>query len=254
MRTLALIGYLLLAPALAHAQARDVGIVLMHGREGMPNDNVIGGLASRLERAGYRVDMPEMCFSHRRIYDLTYEDCLRDIDASVARLRAAGSRRVVVAGQSQGGVTAIVYGATHDGLAGIIAIAPGGDASRQIHNPNIASAVQQAEASPDPNRKMSFYEINTGGRVFVVSTTPVIYLSFHKLDSLANLMRTTPRLHAPMLWIAGSQDPGQEGEPARTFARAPASPLNRFQVVAAGHLATPDMSTDVILTWLAALP
>ena len=60
----------------AHAQYA-IGVVLMHGKQSAPgeHDDLAGALAS----AGYVVERPEMCWSNRRIYDLPYLDCLREI-------------------------------------------------------------------------------------------------------------------------------------------------------------------------------
>src|SRR5579883_314300 len=177
---LAAVVGLVAAPALA---ASDIGIVLMHGKQGSP-DRAITGLASRLESAGYRVERPEMCFSGRRIYDLAYQDCFRDIHAAIAKLRSAGARRIVVAGQSLGGNMAIAYGATHSGLAGIMAFAPAGDSSGMLRNPVLAASIHQAQAAPDQSARMPFGDTNTGRPQFTVSTSPAIYLSFHLPGSL----------------------------------------------------------------------
>ena len=39
-----------------------------------------------------------MCWSNRRIYDLPYIDCLREIDAATARLKSRGATEFFVAG------------------------------------------------------------------------------------------------------------------------------------------------------------
>src|SRR5579862_4100985 len=116
-------------PNAEHAQAQTqnqtqpkTGIVLMHGKQGGPNQEELGGLHAALENAGYLVDMPEMCWSGSRIYDESYLDCFADIDAAIARLKAQGATQIVVAGHSLGGNAALGYGARHGGLKGIIAI------------------------------------------------------------------------------------------------------------------------------------
>ncbi len=248
----ALLAVICIAACSAFA-ASDIGIVLMHGKQGSP-DRLITGLAARLEGAGYRVDRPEMCFSGRRIYDLAHQDCFRDIDAAVGRLRAAGVRRIVVAGLSLGGNMAIGYGATHDGLSGVIALAPAGDASTMLRNPSVGAAIQQAQAARNQTTPMSFADINTGRPQFTVTTTPAIYLSFHAPGSLADLTVSTPRLHAPLLWVAGEADPTQQSGAGHAFAKAPPSPLNRHETVAAEHRGTADAAGEVVLAWLAALP
>ena len=73
---------------------------------------------------------PEMCWSARRIYDQPLTECFADIDAAVARLKADGFQRIVVGGHSLGGLVALAYAATHDGLAGVIALAPDGEPDR----------------------------------------------------------------------------------------------------------------------------
>ncbi|MGB7065937.1 MAG: hypothetical protein WBF55_12405, partial [Syntrophobacteria bacterium] len=46
---------------------QDIGIVLMHGKNGTPHD-YIATLAGSLRRAGLQVKTPEMPWSRRRIY------------------------------------------------------------------------------------------------------------------------------------------------------------------------------------------
>jgi len=103
----------LAAPGLA----QTIGIVLMHGKTGSPT-SVINQLAIALQGAGYLVEAPEMCWSRRRIYDRPFLDCLTEIDSAIGRLKSRGAGRMVVAGMSQGGDAALVYGARHANLAG----------------------------------------------------------------------------------------------------------------------------------------
>jgi esterase/lipase len=250
-RRLILLLSVLALPAVA-AGPSDIGIVLMHGKQGSP-DRLITGLASQLESAGYRVERPEMCFSGRRIYDLAYQDCFRDIDASIARLRAAGARRIVVAGLSLGGNMAIGYGATHPGLAGVIGLSPAADAAATQRNPAVGASIRQAMTAQDQTTPMAFAEINTGRPRFTVTTTPAIYLSFHTQGSLADIAATVPKLRAPLLWVAGEDDPTQQSGPY-AFAKAPQSPLNHYEAVPSSHRGTPDAASGVVLAWLATLP
>ena len=89
---------------------------------------------------------------------------------------------------------------------------------------------------------------------FSVTTTPTIYLSFHAPGSLADLTISTPTLHAPLLWVAGDEDPTQQSGPSHAFASASASPLNRYATVEAAHPGTADAAGDIVVGWLAALP
>src|SRR5271166_1918724 len=82
--------------------AERIGIVLMHGEAGAPG-RVIVGLTDALEKAGYLVARPDMCWSARRSYEARFTDCLAlasDCQTTPIawRLRAA-SRTVSDAGR-----------------------------------------------------------------------------------------------------------------------------------------------------------
>ena len=122
----------------AAAQAEKLGVVLLHGSGVTPAE--VAGLADALEKAGYLVERPEMCWALKRFYDKTYTECLAEIDGAIAKLKHRGATSFVVAGNSMGGVAAIAYGATHDGLKGVIAVAP-------AHMPDYFSKRQETAES-----------------------------------------------------------------------------------------------------------
>ncbi len=88
LRLLALSALFLFACLPAYA-AGQIGIVLLHGKTGMPG--AMSNLAGSLTAAGYLVDTPEMCWSKKRIFDKSFSDCLLEVDAAVARLKAKGA-------------------------------------------------------------------------------------------------------------------------------------------------------------------
>ena len=61
------IAVVLSPPALA---ADQIGVVLMHGKQSAPENT--SDLATALADAGFVTDVPEMCWSARRIYDRAY--------------------------------------------------------------------------------------------------------------------------------------------------------------------------------------
>jgi hypothetical protein len=85
----------LLPGLIAPVWGQTIGIVLMHGKTGSPN-TVIDRLAIALQGAGYLVEVPEMCWSRRRIYDRPFLDCLTEIDSAIARVKSRGAGRIVV--------------------------------------------------------------------------------------------------------------------------------------------------------------
>ena len=239
--------------AAAPAFAQTIGVVLLHGKTGSPA-TVIDGLAAALRGAGYLVDAPEMCWSHRRIYDRSFTDCLTEIDAAVARLRGQGAAKVVVAGMSQGGDAALVYGATRSGLAGIIALAPAASPEHQSTLPEIAHSIDEARAmvaAGRGNETAGFADRNSVN-VLTVRTTAAVYLSYLDPRGPANMLAGIQNLKAPLLWVAGTTDPSQQGAQS-AFAQVPPNPLNRFVTVASGHLGTPGAARDAVLAWLPTL-
>ncbi len=110
-----------------HAQGAKLagyGVVLLHGKGGTPT-SMIEGLTESLRKEGAVVEAPELPWSRRRMYDATYDQAMAEIDLAVQKLKWAGATKIVVAGHSLGANAAIGYGARRDGLAAVIALAPG---------------------------------------------------------------------------------------------------------------------------------
>lgn len=254
------------AAAEAPATGR-IGIVLLHGKLGNPFGMAsgtrapIGGqLVARLRRAGYRVAVPEMCWSRARSFDRTYTGCFADVDAAIAELKAQGATAIVVGGLSLGGNAAIAYGATHPGLLGVIGLSPADDpALKAANNSGFRDSLARARrlvAQGQADAKTTFDDANTGPDgtyAMTLYTTPRIFLSFFDSDSLANLPASVAKLTVPLLWVAGDDDPSQRSGRTYAFDKAPANPLNRYAVVHATHLDVPDAAVPVVLAWLAAL-
>src|SRR5215472_13647832 len=124
----------------APVSAQTIGVVLIHGNTDSP-DGTNAPLAAAMEEAGYLFERPEMCWSHRRRRDRPFLECLAELEAPIARLSSRGARAIVVAGMSQGGLGALVFGA-RSGLAGVIALAPNGAPEQLIGRfPQISESV-----------------------------------------------------------------------------------------------------------------
>jgi hypothetical protein len=82
----------------------------MHGNTDSP-DGTIALLAAAMEGAGYLVERPEMCWSHRRRRDRPLLECLAEIETPIARLTGRGAGAIVIAGMSVGGLAALAFGA-----------------------------------------------------------------------------------------------------------------------------------------------
>lgn len=239
--------------------ADKIGVLLLHGKTGMPGQ--MKPLAAALTAAGYVVGAPEMCWSKRRIYDHALSGCFADIDAAIGRLKGEGAVKVVLGGTSFGAMAALAYAATHAGLAGVIAIVPASDPPDASGYPGLAAGIATAKkliAAGQGDVATQISDIVTGDLTITVTATPNAYMSFHAPDSpvatvthgLAKIVM--PQVDVPCLWIAATRDPSQQVA-AATFAKLPHNALNQSVKVDADHAGAPDASGSAVTSWLAAL-
>lgn len=235
-------------------QAATLGIVMVHGKQGRGEQ--FSALANTFDQIGWLTERPDMCWSRTRIYDRRYLDCLADIDAAIARLKQRGATDVVLIGMSLGGNGVLGYGARHDNVLGIIALAPAHAPELISRRPEIAESLEKARALIAQGRgdeKESFADVNTGEGTsnfnFKVSTTAKIYESFFASTSPAVMPINAAKLRAPLLIVSGTNDPTQRGARA-VFERAPPHPLNRFVSVDATHLGTPAAGREAMVSWI----
>lgn len=237
----------------AGAAWAETGLVLVHGKQGMPGQ--WSRMGDGLEAAGYLVERPEMCWSRQRIYDKPYLACIDELDGPIARLRERGAGDIVIVGMSLGGNGVLGYGARHENLKGIVAFAPAHAPEFISRRPDIAESLVMAHAAIAEGKgdiPADFNDINTGpGGIteFTVHVTPKTYVSFFAPDSAAVMPRNAAKLKAPLLLIAGRQDMTQRGS-YTIFQAVPANPLNRFISVEANHMGTPIAGREALLAWL----
>jgi pimeloyl-ACP methyl ester carboxylesterase len=249
--------------ASAQAQERslsDYGVILMHGKGGGPG-GIIASLAEHLRAQGARVDMPRMGWAGARgrptAYAIPYEQALQPIGGAIARMRAQGIRKIVLAGQSLGANAAIAWTVRHgaSGLAGVIALAPGHTPER-FRRPEIQRARDEARAlvaAGQGERRRLFPDVNVG-QTFDVEATARAWLSYFEPEGPANIPRNCARMPAmPLLWVIGRQDILHALGSAYAFDRAPRHAKSRYIVVEADHMETPDRARGEVTAWLRTL-
>ena len=233
---------LVAATATGSANAGErIGIVLLHG--GGSDGSQFNAMRPVIAKAGYGLETPNMCWSNGRRYDKSAEDCMEDVDKAIAKLEAQGFHRIVVAGHSLGGINAILYAAHHKGLAGLIVFAPSGPPQGDDRNPNVAIA-RQLVRSGKGDEKTTFY-----GGLNDFTATARAYLSYVGKESPLYDDELLPLISTPILWIAGTLDPGQRTADER-FKAAPANPMNSLVSVVADHFETPDVAVGEMIRWL----
>jgi predicted alpha/beta-hydrolase family hydrolase len=246
-----------LIPSAAPAEDR-IGVVLMHGKGGMPEGRMMAPLISALTEAGFLVSMPEMPWSRDRRYDADYRQAMAEISKEVAALREKGAKKIVVAGQSQGANAALGFGALVGGVDGIAAIAPGHVPEYFATLGPVAEALAKAKelvAAGKGDEKGDYPDVNQGVDATVTATASV-YLSHFDPDGPAVMYRNAAAIRPgiPLLWIYGERDrPNVRRGQDYAFDRAPAHPKNRYVVVGGGHGATPRIGAPDIVEWIRSL-
>ena len=162
IKILALALFLVALLPLAAGAAEKIGVLLLHGKAG--GNKSIYHLSGKLESAGFLVEMPSSTpWSPNRIYDRTYLETLKELDAAVDKLKAAGASRLVVGGHSIGANVALGYAANRKGLAGLIVLGAGHFISGNFMGKKLADDVARANdmiAAGKGKEEADFDDIN----------------------------------------------------------------------------------------------
>lgn len=238
-------------------KAHKIGVVLMHGKWGAPDGPALYKLAHALDGAGVLLEMPTMPWSRHRNYDVGYADAMKEIDAAVAKLKAEGALRIVVGGHSFGANASLAYGATRDGVAGLVALAPGHVPDlgrfRELMAADVARAKEQAAAGKG-GEPFEFTDLNQGRRDGKRAAAN-IFLSYFDPAGLGAMTLNAPKIKpaTALLWVIGEKDPLFATGKAAIYGKAPAHPKNRYAEVPGGHADTPSESIAIVLDWLKAI-
>lgn len=235
------------------AMAGDVGVVLMHGKGGTAKKkSPVGKLKAKLEAAGFEVIAPDMPWHRNRHLAKGYEESMLEIDDAVATLKDRGATKIVVGGHSIGANAAMGYGARRDGLAGILAMAPGHIPGDPGYARNFSDDIAKAKgmvAAGQGGDKTSFGDKNQGRRSDIEASAED-YLSWFDPAGPAVMKQNAANLKASLYWIVGEQDGMADRGEAYAYASAPAHPRNAYVVIGGGHKATPTKGAKQIIEWL----
>ena len=259
MRSLSRVCFLFFIVISMPLLAEDkLGVILMHGKMGSASSSSpVGELADYLRDKDVIVLATDMPWSGDREFDKSYEDAMLEIDGLVNKLKAEGATKVVVGGHSIGANAAIGYGSRREGLAGILAIAPGHVPELGGYQNRIDHDYRRAQEMVDAGKgkeKADFKDRNQGSSS-EIEMTAEIYLSWFDPEGPAvmpeNILELKP--NTPIMWIIGENDRMYNRGPDYAFSSAPELPKNAYVVVEGGHKDTPEYGRDEILKWLNAL-
>jgi pimeloyl-ACP methyl ester carboxylesterase len=222
MRRLPAAGAVLVLAALAGCASPEpppadtggpkIGVVVLHQEGGDPYGRTLR-FTRTMQREGLLTDSPEMPWSARRAYDAGVDAMLKEIDASVARLKSRGAKRIIVAGHGLGAAAALRYARLRR-VDGMIALAPG----------DAPGGPQKAKAAEYSGPKGA--------------------MSLH--GNAASL-----RAGTPVLWVVGDTEaPTARKADQAAFDALPRNPPPKLVEVAAGQLDTPDAAAKACAGWI----
>jgi pimeloyl-ACP methyl ester carboxylesterase len=250
----ALAGMAASGSSLAQQGLSGLGIVLIHGKGGTPT-TAIEGLHESLKRVGALVEVPEMPWSARRIYDATFDQAMSEIDAAAERLKKAGATKIAVIGHSLGANAAIGYAARRKTLHAVVALAPGHLPESWALRTRTSGAIAEARkmiAAGKGDVRTSFPDL-AQGIPFSVRATPNVYLSMFDPDGPAVMPKNAAAISVPLLWIVGVADPMILHGKDYVYGRGTRHPKSKYVVTASMHLSTPYQSRGEIIEWLRGL-
>lgn len=250
--------FILLCPfmlASAKAAPNDIGIVLLHGKQGSPSSML--GLAQDLRAAGYKVATPEMPWSQRRELDVAYPEALREIETAAATLLKEGAKDIVVGGHSFGGNGAIAYASSGRTALGIFALSPGHVPERGNFRKTAAPGVERARAlvaAGTPQEKAWFPDLNQG-QSRQIRTTAAAYLSYFDPDGVAAMPKSAAAIPHPVpIFIAvGDSDVIAGYAETAIYQAAPRHEKSVYLAQAGDHMNTIRIATPALVKWLQAL-
>jgi pimeloyl-ACP methyl ester carboxylesterase len=239
----------------AFAETPRMGVVLMHGKGGLP-DGVIHELAMYLESRGFILANLEMPWSSRRDYDVDVAGGEKQVADAVADVRKRGAAKVFIAGHSQGGLFALHMGGKLP-VDGVVAIAPGGNVAGQAFRQNLGDSVRRASelvAAGKGSERQRFLDYEGARGTNPVITTATNYLSWFDPEGAMNQMRAIRALDVktPVLFIVPTNDtPALLRAKQQMFDALPRNPLTKLYEPEGTHLRAPSASRDEIARWIA---
>ena len=229
-----------------------IGVVLMHGKTGQPEN--FNSIDSAFKKAGFILIKPEMPWSKGRYIDKTYEDALTEVDQAIDKLRKQGANKIVVGGHSMGGNGALAYAAYRGRIDGLIMLAPGHNPNTNMLRAKFSADVAKAKQLIDGgkgNQNILCADYNEG-RNFTREMKANVYYSFFNPDGMASMIKSTGLIKTgiPVLYVAGSIDPLTHSLGRDIYDKLPPHDLSLYTIVQANHFETPSAAVAEIISWL----
>ncbi len=233
---------------------KEVAIIAIHGKWGAPP----GPIANYLQNAGFTVESPTMPWSRFRLYDVAYEDGLKEVHQRVSKLKAQGFKKIVMIGHSFGANGTLAYASQYQDVDALVLLAPG-------HVPEISYEFNRTTFDVNKAREMvssgrgdesfTFTDPNSGNRSRPITAKASIYLSYFEPQSMANMPLSASRIQAslPVLLINSSEDGISRKGESYIFTHLKKHSKSVFKLSHASHLSTPEENKEEVLKFIQSL-
>ena len=237
----------------AGAQTVSCGIVLMHGKWGMPQSPYLQPVADKL-RPHCQVVLLEMPWSRQRMYDRPYGDALEQVRQAAASFRQSGVQWVAVGGQSFGANAALAYMAQVGDVDALIVLAPGHVPENFYHDVSVRPSVDEAQRLVEAGKgetSVGLTDINQGRRRSIRASATSIWSYFnpHGLGNMS-LSAQGAKKSVPVFWAIGNMDSLYGAASSGIFRSFPPHPDSIYHEVRADHANTPDAASDALASWV----
>ena len=244
-----------LATLPSQAQPVPCGVVLLHGKWGMPQSPYLKTVVQKIEPV-CQITLLEMPWSRLRMYDRPYTDALAQIQQAVTQLRQSGVSWVAVGGQSFGANASLAYMAQMGDVDAVLPMAAGHVPESFIQLPDIRRAVDEAQQKVDAGQGGAMVEMtdmNQGQRKPVKAPAAALW-SYFNPQGWGNMALSAQsfRKPVPVFWAIGTLDPLYPVGSAEIYRQLPVHPDSRYLVVRADHAHTPEVAADELVAWLRA--
>jgi len=257
------IGFVVLAagisPLTVAAQER-IGILMLHGKNpGSNMDPNFGLMKGNFERQGWLVSFPDMPWSRGRYLSGDLDKALAEIAGHIKGLREQGATKIIIAGHSMGVPVGMAYAARAGDVDALVQLAPGHIPLGYYTYPGLKAvrdSIDEARALVASGKGESnerFNDINQGRQQSVI-TTAKNFLSYFDPTLDAEMSVTAPRIPAetPVMTVIGEKDPLFSRIKFYYFDKLPANPKNKYLEVSGGHLDSPRVANDAVISWIKA--
>jgi len=243
----------LAAPTVARAQNAAPGVVLLHGKQGMPMFAGLRAVASKLEATGLRTALPEMPWSRTRYLDGNAEKAFDEIAAALGTLKRTGAAKLFLVGHSIGATAALGYAVARGGIDGLAMLSTGHTPSTYFAgvgpaNAAVRESILRARDTRDSPALQAFAD-NNQGKALALRLSAVDFLSYFEPGGAMDASVQIARAPCPVLWGVGTRDIIYAPSRAVYFDRLPSDPRHVFFEADADHLGLPALAANRVASF-----